>query len=141
MGFITGGSSAFKNQSDHQTSDNLTMKTVSLTILILSLLKISGFTQQVPGDAVMLDLTDFERQIENRISFHLPEMKYRALELTTGKKIVLKMDEAVINGDTIHTKKVNTRGQSTLFYKRKSLSFNLKSEAPFYHGEEREALS
>src|SRR4030042_741649 len=45
-----------------------------------------------------------------------------------------------INGDTLDPKEIKTRGQSTLYYRRKSYSFTLKSEASFRHGEKTESL-
>ena len=116
------------------------MKSVSLAVLFFSILEFTVFSQELQQEANLPLFLASESQIENAISFNLSELKLRSLHSTTGKKSDIKTEDVVINGDTIHAKKINTRGKSTLMYKRKSLSFNLKSKATFHHGEAEETM-
>lgn len=85
-----------------------------------------------------LNLTDKGKSIENSISFFTSKSEYENLKLKGGEKIYLKNSRIIINGDTLLAEDINTRGRSTLLFRRKSYSFTLKSEASFRHGEKRE---
>jgi spore coat protein H len=87
-----------------------------------------------------LNLTDSGRKIENSISLFTYEINYEAIKATTGEKVNVKAIALIINGDSIEAEKINTRGQTTLFYRRKSFSFDLNSKAIFRHGEKTESL-
>jgi len=87
-----------------------------------------------------LNLTDLGRKIENSVSFNTTNSNYKNIKDTTGQKISVKATTLIINGDTLDPEEINTRGQSTLYFIRKSYSFSLKSEASFRHGERTESL-
>lgn len=119
---------------------NLNLKFV-FSVLLFSLLGISNFNSQ-PVQSIddELNLTDLGRKIENSVSFNTTNSNYKNIKDTTGQKISVKATTLIINGDTLDPEEINTRGQSTLYFKRKSYSFSLKSEASFRHGERTESL-
>lgn len=88
----------------------------------------------------VLILNDKELKIENTISLYTSRAKYQALKTSQGSKMFLDAGSLIINGDSIIAQAIKTRGQSTLNFRRKSLSFSLKSNASFYHGEKKELL-
>jgi spore coat protein H len=88
----------------------------------------------------MINLTDLGKKIENSVSFNTTLYNYKRIRDTTGQKIRVKAISLIINGKTLDPEEMNTRGQSSLYYKRKSYSFSLKSEALFRHGERTESL-
>jgi spore coat protein H len=116
------------------------MKSVILVVLFFSVLDIAVFSQELQQEANLPVFLVSDSRIENVITFNLPELKLRSLHSTTGKKMDVKSEDLVINSDTIQAKKINTRGKSTLMYRRKSLSLNLKSNATFYHGKKEEPM-
>jgi len=87
-----------------------------------------------------LNLIDKGKKIENSISFFTPESNFESLKGTNGEKIAVKIATLIINGDTLNPEEINTRGGSTLLFKRKSFSFILKSDASFRHGERTESF-
>ena len=87
-----------------------------------------------------LSLTDTGRKIENTISLYTSRSNYEALKVTIGRKILLKTEALIINGDTLEPEEIDTRGQTTLYMRRKSFSFKLKSHASFRHGERTESF-
>jgi spore coat protein H len=70
----------------------------------------------------------------------LSEKQYQLIQSVTGEKININPKSLIINGDTIIPKEINTRGNTSLYYKRKSYNFKLKSDAVFLHKEEKEPL-
>ena len=119
---------------------NLNLKFV-FSVLLFSLLGISNSNSQ-PVQSIddELNLTDLGRKIENSVSFNTTNSNYKNIKDTTGQKISVKATTLIINGDTLDPEEINTRGQSTLYFRRKSYSFSLKSEASFRHGERTESL-
>lgn len=87
-----------------------------------------------------LKLVDSEREIENRISFSTSRLNFENIKAITGQKVAVETGILIINGDTLEPEEISTRGQSTLYFIRKSFSFSLKSEAVFSHGKKRESL-
>jgi spore coat protein H len=87
-----------------------------------------------------LNLRDPGRGIENSILVRISGSDYENIKATTGQKIIVKASTLIINGDTLVPEEINTRGQTTLYFPRKSLSFSLKSRATFRHGEKKESL-
>lgn len=87
-----------------------------------------------------MNLIDKGKKIENSISFFTPESNFESLKGTNGEKIAVKIATLIINGDTLNPEEINTRGGSTLLFKRKSFSFILKSDASFRHGERTESF-
>jgi len=97
--------------------------------------------QQIQIDEYKLNLSDSGKKIENTISLYTSKSDYQAIKATTGKKIYnIEAVSLVINKDTLYPEEINTRGQTTLYYRRKSFSFNLKSKAELRHGDKTESL-
>ena len=119
---------------------NLNLKFAFLVSLFFPLVIFNSKSQPVQTNNDTLDLTDLGYEIENTISFNTSYLNFEDIKATTGKKITIKAAPLVINGDTLDPKEIKTRGQTTLYYRRKSYSFNLKSEASFRHGEETGSL-
>lgn len=87
-----------------------------------------------------LNLKDTGQKIENSIRLYITVKDYNAIKANTGRKINVNPGLIIINEDSVDVEKVRTRGQTTLFYPRKSFSFSLKSSAEFRHGETAESL-
>ncbi|MDP3446241.1 MAG: CotH kinase family protein, partial [Ignavibacteria bacterium] len=103
-----------------------------LLFLFQCLLQTRSYCQSFPAEN--LNLSDSGRSIENTIIMDMSHSQHDALRATTGGKIDIRTRFVIINGDTIKPKKISTRGHTTLMFKRKSLSFKLKSEAAILHG-------
>ncbi len=110
---------------------------------------LSGFLLSIPVSFIFnclsgqtgidtLNFTDSGRKIENTISFNTDNLNYR--KTTIGQKVNIKATSLVINGDTLVPERINTRGQSTLYYRRKSYSLSLKSHATFHYGQRTESF-
>jgi spore coat protein H len=119
---------------------NLNLKLVFQVLLFPPLVIFNSKSQSVQTNNDTLNLTDLGREIENNISFNTTHSNYENIKITSGKKITIKAAPLLINGDIMDPKEIKTRGQSTLYYRRKSYSFNLKSVASFRHGEKTESL-
>lgn len=109
-----------------------------LLFLFQGLHQTRSYSQSFPAEN--LNLSDSERSIENTIIMDMSDSQYDALRATTGGKIDIRTRFVIINGDTIKPEKISTRGQTTLMFKRKSLSFKLKSEAVIRHGNKTDSL-
>jgi len=110
-----------------------------LQLCIFLILKNSwSFSQTVQENFFNLNLSDSGRIIENRIILDIPASDYEDMKSTTGQKISLRCKRLIINNDTIKPEQINTRGQTTLQFKRKSLGITLYSEASLKHGMETE---
>ena len=88
-----------------------------------------------------LNLADRGKTIENSISFFVSESDHNRLHVKDGVKVSLEDSKTIINGDTISAEEISTRGGTTLLFRRKSYSFNLKTQASFRHGEKNETFS
>ncbi len=119
---------------------NLNLKIVfSLQLFsIVIILNSNGQTAQLNDDK--LNLTDLGREIENSVSFNLTNLNYEQIKATSGQKVSVKAITLIINGDTLEPTEIKTRGKSTLYFRRKSYSFSLKSEASFRHGKRVESF-
>jgi spore coat protein H len=105
------------------------------------LLVISNSTgQSVQSNDDKPNLTDLGRKIENRVSFTTSNSTYEKIQATGGQKIRVKATILIINGDTLEPEEISTRGQTSLYYRRKSYNISLKSEALFRHGKRTESL-
>jgi spore coat protein H len=112
-----------------------------LSVLLLIIICIPYSRSQTgQSDGVTLKLADSDRKIENCISFTTSRSDHENIKAITGQKILVKAGFLLINGDTIEPEAISTRGQSTLYFPRKSFSFSLGSEALFSHGKKRESL-
>jgi spore coat protein H len=111
----------------------------AFSVLLMSTLAISScHCQNIVLVHDTLNLTDLGRKIENSVSFNTTNSNYK--ETSIGQKFNIKVTRLVINGDTLEPVRIGIRGQSTLYFRRKSYSFSLKSHASFRHGERRESL-
>ena len=119
---------------------NLNLKFVFLVFLFSPLVILNSKSQPGQSNNDKLNLTDLGRKIENSISFNTSYSNYEKIKDTIGKKISVKATSLIINGNTLEPEEINTRGQSSLYYRRKSYSFSLKSEASFRHGERTESF-
>ena len=81
-----------------------------------------------------LDLSDRGDKIQNRICLDISASEFENIKAVTGKEITVNPKLLVINNDTLTADEIRTRGQTTLYYRRKSYSFDLQSEASFHHG-------
>ena len=114
-------------------------KLLIFLVILISPLVISK-SQPIQSNNEQLILIDTSRKIENKISFNTSHPNYVNIQATTGQKIKIKATSLVINGDTLEPEVIKTRGKSTLYLRRKSYSFSLKSEALFRHGERTESF-
>jgi len=92
------------------------------------------------SNELLLNFSDPHSSIENSINMELSNKQYQLIESVSGKKININPKNLIINGDTITPKEINTRGNTSLYYKRKSYNFKLKSDAVFFHKAEKEPL-
>ncbi len=113
---------------------NLKLKLIILIFLFSPLATLNSRGQTEQSNA-KLNLTDKGIKIENSISFNTTYSNYIKIKATGGQKVKINATSLVINGDTLDPEDIITRGQSSLYYTRKSYSFSLKSEASFRHGE------
>ncbi len=100
------------------------------------------FAQSQPalsGDK-KLNLTGPGKKIENTISIITPGREFENIKARTGEKDNVYPSALTINGQKLEPKEIKTRGQSTLYFPRKSFSFSLKSAASFNHGERNETF-
>lgn len=104
-------------------------------MLLFTIVSISNSIGQAEQSNDKLNLTDQGRKIENSVSFNLTNSDYKHIQATSGQKVSVKATTLVINWDTLEPTEIKTRGKSTLYFRRKSYSFTLKSEASFRHGE------
>jgi spore coat protein H len=102
--------------------------------LILILTDTSTYCQVRQSDAEQIDLADHGYRIENTICLEISENDLSGLREISGDKISVASRLLVINNDTLSAEEISTRGQTTLYYRRKSYSFHLESEASFHHG-------
>jgi spore coat protein H len=107
----------------------------SFSILLVSFLPVSNsHCQLIQTDNEKLSLLDSGKKIENTIYLQTSKSGFESITSITGNKINLKTTAVIINGDTLAPERINTRGQTTLNFRRKSYNFNLKSSAKFHHG-------
>jgi len=96
-----------------------------INVLLLSAF-ISGFlhAQETHYSKDKLSFIDLNRPIENRLTFNLSEKEFNKLKKETGNKVYFKERNIVFNFDTVIARKLKTRGQTTLKFRRKSFSFS-----------------
>jgi spore coat protein H len=90
--------------------------------------------QVVQSEEYFLNLQAAALNIENTISMDLSGYEYKSITSVTGEKKSVRPDNLIINGDTLKPDDISTRGQTSLHFRRKSLSFKLKSDAIFRNG-------
>lgn len=70
--------------------------------------------------------------ILNTISFKIPTGELNGLHASKGKKLALKMEEIVVNGETQKVKHAHVRGQTSSYFRRKSFNIKTNSKSSFY---------
>jgi spore coat protein H len=115
-------------------------KIVFITFLFTTLTWMHLKSQVPPANEYGLNLAGSNGKIENVINMEVSPYVYESMQLISGRKINIPTDNLVINGDTLKPGQVSTRGQSTLNFKRKSISFKLNAAAVFRHGDRTEKL-
>lgn len=78
-----------------------------------------------------LNLEDRRLRIDNIISIYTSKSGYESIKGTGGGKVNIKATAVIVNTDTLASEKINTRGQTTLFYRRKNFSIFLGHPASF----------
>jgi spore coat protein H len=117
------------------------LNSLNFILSILFLIRTNSYSQEIQKDNYNLEFKNTERKIENIIRLYISDYQYENLRSTTGEKVNIESRLLIINGDTIKPKDISTRGQSTLMFRRKSLSISLKSDATFRHGDRTESLN
>jgi spore coat protein H len=117
------------------------VKAFSVIVFFACAIADSSASFTLMEDSTDLVLASRGRQIENSIELLVSDNDLQSLKIIDGTKITLTDPVSIINGDKIQNDEINTRGGSTLRFIRKSLSFSLKSEAVFRHGERTEKLN
>jgi len=108
-----------------------------INVLLLSAF-FSGFlhAQETHYSKDKLSFIDLNRRIENRIDLFLSEKEFKKLKKETGNKVSFKERNIVFNIDTVIARKIRTRGQSTLKFRRKSFSFSFDRKVIIYKNDE-----
>jgi spore coat protein H len=119
---------------------NPNLKIIFSLLLFSTVIISNSIGQTVQSNDDKLNLTDLGRGIENSVSFNLTHLNYEHIKATSGQKVSVKATTLIINGDTLEPAEIKTRGKSTLYFRRKSYSLALKSEASFRHGERIESF-
>ncbi len=103
--------------------------------LAFFLTAISGsYGQAIQTDFEPLNLTDQGNKIQNTICLNISGYDFEKISAVTGEEVGISPKLLIINNDTLVAEEICTRGQTTLYYRRKSYCFDLKSEASFDHG-------
>jgi spore coat protein H len=68
----------------------------------------------------------------NTISFTLPASKLNQLHQSKGEKLSFDVPLVIVNGDSIKTKHIRIRGNTSSYLRRKSLNIKLSKKASFY---------
>jgi spore coat protein H len=111
-----------------------------IALKITLLLSSNAKSQVVQNYGDTLELKDLGSKIENVINLYVSESEHNSIHSTAGDKLNIPTKNLIINGDTLKPEKISTRGQTTLYFRRKSFSFDLKSDATFNHGEKKKSL-
>jgi spore coat protein H len=119
---------------------NPKFKYLFLSLILLLLVCATTRSQVIPENNYTLELKDRGSKIENVINLYVSESEHESIHATTGEKSDIRVKYLIINGDTLKPEKINTRGNTTLYYRRKSYSVNLTSDAKFEHGEKKKSL-
>jgi spore coat protein H len=116
------------------------MKSICLVLLLSAWFRINAYNQVGREVTDYPDLINTGMVIENTIQLDISPVQYSILRSTTGEKCEVAAKWIVINRDTLKSKEISTRGQSTLMFERKSLNFKIKSKARFRHGDRTESM-
>jgi spore coat protein H len=81
-----------------------------------------------------LNLDETSGKIENQIQFEINSRDLKRLYAITGQKASFRATQLRVNGKEVIAKDIHTRGQTTLNFPRKSLSFDLEKSVKFNPG-------
>lgn len=91
----------------------------------------SSLSAQVARYGGEPNLEDRGLRIDNIISIYTSKAGYESIKNTGGGKLTIKAAYIIINKDTLTPEKINTRGHTTLFYRRKNFSISVEPPARF----------
>ena len=100
-------------------------------ILGLIALTVPGHGSIIYQDS-LLKLEDRGVSIENTIKLNMKEAQHKKLKIISGEKLTLKNLTIEVNSESFRSEKINTRGNNSLKFRRKSLSIGLEKKAGFY---------
>jgi len=90
-----------------------------------------------PATVKKLALSDEGLKIENKIKLQISDKEYQSLFKTNGKRLNLNTANVIVNDHSATVEELHTRGKTTLYMPRKSLSFDLGDKMSFhYNGDE-----
>lgn len=104
------------------------MKRVCIVLLFLGMITDQLFSQSFSD----LDLSVPSTSIQNRIEIKIKASRYTQLQKKTGKKSELKKPKIMINGEEGISNSIRIRGQSSLDYRRKSLTVELEKKVKIF---------
>lgn len=94
------------------------------------------YAQETHYSKDKLSFIDSNRQIENRLDLFFSEKEFNKLKKETGIKVSFKERNIVFNVDTVIARKIHTRGQTTLKFRRKSFSLSFDRKVIIYKNKE-----
>lgn len=94
------------------------------------------YAQETHYSKDKLSFIDLDRQIENCLDLFLSEKEFNKLKKETGNKVSFKERNIVFNFDTVIARKIHTRGQTTLKFRRKSFSLSFDRKVIIYKNNE-----
>jgi len=108
-----------------------------INVLLLSTFFFSFlYAQETHNSKDKLSFIDLNRRIENRLDISLSEKEFNKLKKETGYKVSFKERKIVFNIDTVIARKIHTRGQTTLKFRRKSFSLSFDRKVIIYKNNE-----
>ena len=111
------------------------IKTNTISILLLILFSNALAYAQAKAEYPELDLRDRGKIIENVIEISVSPGEYGRIKEITGNKIIIRKPEIVVNGNSTEVTDMNTRGHTTLHYRRKNFSISLAEKVKFSRGD------
>lgn len=116
------------------------MKKIQTVFFLFWIGSVPSFAQENLGSR-NLDFSDTSGKIENQIKLEVNQRDYQNLRSINGQKVTLQPLGLIINSQKTAPKDVHTRGQSTLNFPRKSLSFDVETPVEIHHQELSEKMS
>ncbi len=101
-----------------------------ITLVAFLLCSNSVFSQE---NTLTLELNDTTFSIENRISFNISQTDYYKIISAEGEKVSPKTKDVKINDVPANLENLHTRGQTTLYLRRKSMEIEAEEKMTFFH--------
>ena len=108
----------------------------AISLFLLTFFSIDNSYAQEHDKTPKLNLQNKGNNIENIIEISVSPTEHRRIQEITGNKITIRKPEAFFNGKRIAVTDLNTRGKTTLHYRRKSFSISLSEKATFSRGDQ-----